>query len=171
MFRKICRRLASFVFICFLGWAALFGLYSKAGRCAFLYDELFDACRDNSLWRVKLLVAMGADPTGAADYEAAVGFQGLEYNSHLSCAVQFLDCRVLRYLLEKGANPNASSGCEGNAISDAVNAHNTEAVKLLLAAGASPYYSEYKETWTVADHAKSKGFQDIVEIVQPYLRH
>lgn len=167
MFRKFCRRFFKIVAICFFGWAMIWGLYSKEGRHWFLYDELSDACSDNSLWRVKLLVAMGADPVGISDYRAAREFQGCEYGSHLSIATQYQDCRILRYLLEKGANANAASGCEGCAISDAVNAHNPEAVKLLLEAGASPYYSK---SWSIADHARTEGFQDIVEIAQPYLR-
>lgn len=75
--------------------------------------------------------------------------------------------RLLRLLLEKGASPDLESGEGGTALSSAIHDHNTEAVKLLLAAGANPRcYNE----GTAVDHAKRLRFDDLIPIIRPYLR-
>lgn len=130
-----------------------------------LYEEMFDACRDDSLVRARLWLLLGASPDGASDY--AAGPHGTEFGSHVDVAVIHRNDRLLRLLLEKGASPDLVSGDGGTALSLAINEHNPEAVKLLLAAGADPRcYNE----GTAFDHAKRLKFDDLVPIIRPYLR-
>lgn len=131
-----------------------------------LYEEMFDACRDDSLVRARLWLLLGASPDGASDY--AAGPHGWEFGSHVDVAATHRDCRVLRLLLEKGASPDLASGDGSTALSSSIHHHHTEAVKLLLAAGANPRcYNE----GTAIDHAKRLKFDDLVPIIRPYLRH
>ena len=77
------------------------------------------------------------------------------------------DCRILRYLLSKGARPDIHEGDGSTPLSSAINDHNVEAVRVLLAAGANPRYTA---TWTAADQARVRGFPDLIDIVKPYLK-
>jgi hypothetical protein len=129
----------------------------------YLYNAMFSASRDNDYLAVRCLVAMGASPDGASDYESR--YVGTEFTSHVECATASHNWRILRYLLSNGANPNLDS--EGGALTTAIHDRQPEAVRLLLAAGAQPRYSP---TWTAADLARSLGYPEIAEIVKPYLK-
>ena len=134
---------------------------------SYLYDVMSQACSDNNFPRVQHLFWLGADPLGAGDCNTSLMSQPHEFTSHVMVATSHPDCRILRYLLSKGAAPDMSEGDGTTPLAMAVNNHNVEAVKLLLAAGANP---NYKTNWTAADQAKALGFSDIVDIVKPYLR-
>jgi len=125
-----------------------------------LYEEMFDACRDNSLARARLWLLLGASPDGASDYEAAPKW--MEFGSHVDLAAMHKDCRLLRLLLEKGADPSLGCGDGSTPMTSAINEHNSCAVKLLLEAGA--------DTQQAMVHAKNLKADELVSIIRPYLR-
>ena len=128
----------------------------------FLYEAMSTACSNNNLPRVQLLIRLGADPDGTSDYDGP-----FEFTSHVMVAATHPDCRILRYLLSKGARPDIHEGDGSTPLSSAINDHNVEAVRVLLAAGANPRYTA---TWTAADQARVRGFPDLIDIVKPYLK-
>jgi hypothetical protein len=124
-----------------------------------LYEEMFDACRDDSLVRARLWLLLGASPDGASDY--AAGPHGTEFTSHVDVAATHQNCRLLRLLLDRGAAPNLELGDGSTAMTSAIHEHNAGAVKLLLAAGADPRRA--------MRHAKNVKADDLVSIIRPYL--
>ncbi|WP_052573907.1 ankyrin repeat domain-containing protein [Haloferula sp. BvORR071] len=117
--------------------------------------ELTDACDGDHMLRARFWLLMGANPDGESDLTPPLCVAAY-HHSH----------RVLRLLLEKGANPNKMAEPEGTPLSDAVNSRNPEAIKLLLAAGADPRYSS---TWTAADQAKRLHYDELIPLIRPYL--
>ena len=131
-----------------------------------LYDETFDACRDGSMARVRIMLWLGASPDGLSDYEA--GTPGMEFSSHVNVAAMKGNHGVLQYLLEKGANPNL--GCSDmSPLITAVHNHDAESVKLLLAHGADPRFGYLQGN--AADHALRMKFPDLAPVIRPYLNH
>jgi hypothetical protein len=134
---------------------------------AILYNEMFDACRDESILRARIWMFLGASPDGASDYEVAGGGRvGFEFSSHVHTVVHDRDTRLLRLLLSRGASPDLALGDGTTPLSMAIHNHKAEAVKILLAAGASPRYSD---RWTAIDQARSLKFDDLVPVIEPYL--
>lgn len=132
-----------------------------------LYDGMFDACRDGSLTRVRIWWLLGASPDGASDYEAGRGHNGFEFSSHIHTAAMNSDCRLLRFLISKRASPDLELGDGTSPLSMAVDGHKVEAMRILLEAGANPRYSD---RWTAVDQARSLKFNDLIPIIQPYLK-
>lgn len=134
---------------------------------AILYDEMFDACRDDSFLRARMWMFLGASPDGASDYEAAgSGRIGSEFGSHVHVVVYNKGTRLLRLLISRGANPDLQLGDGATPLSMAVHEHRVEVVKVLLEAGANPRYTD---DWTAADQAGSLNFHDLVPVIEPYL--
>lgn len=134
---------------------------------ASLYDGMFDACRNGSVARARIWMFLGASPDGESDYDAGRPYNGLEFTSLVHAVVDDKDCRLLRLLLAKGASPNLELGEGTTPLVLAVDDHNTEAVKILLDAGANPRYSDH---WTAVDQARVLKFPDLIPIIQPYLK-
>lgn len=106
------------------------------------YDEnggrktaLFDAARRKNLELVKLLTEAGAD----VNKPAVVADRGGDDRLAMPVMSACLDTpEIVRYLLERGADPNAVVIRGQTLLSWAVHDENLETVKLLLDAGANP---------------------------------
>ena len=132
-----------------------------------IYHDLMSAAvRDNRPATVRLLLWLGADPDGASDHQYSFMNGGFEFAPYIYSAVSHRDCAVLRELLHAGADIQCKIADEATPIGSAINDHNPEAVRLLLAAGASPRYSS---SWTAADQARQLGYGDLLPIIEPYL--
>lgn len=113
---------------------------------------------------------LGASADGASDYDAAARVSrliGSEFSSHVHTVVDDRDTRLLRLLLARGASPDLALGDGTTPLVSAIHDHKTEAVKILLDAGANPLYSD---RWTAADQAKSLKFYDLIPVIEPYLK-
>ncbi|MCW1926500.1 ankyrin repeat domain-containing protein [Luteolibacter arcticus] len=124
-----------------------------------LYEEMFDACRDDSMVRARIWLLLGASPDGASDYNS--GPHGTEFSSHVHTAATRKNCRLLRFLLDKGASPNLEWGDGSTPMTFAIHERNGPAVKLLLAAGADPQLA--------MRHAKNLKADELVPIILPFL--
>lgn len=133
-----------------------------------LYEGMFDACRDESISRARLWLFLGASPDGASDYEAGRGHNGFEFSCHVHTVVDDGDTRLLRLLLARGASPDLPLGDGTTPLVSAIHDHKVEAVKILLDAGANPRYSD---RWTAVDQARSLNFDDLIPVIEPYLKN
>jgi len=153
-----------------LTFAMLIGFFAITRPPAWrglLYNGMFDACRDDSLIRTRIWLFLGASPDGASDYTVSVRYVGSEFMSHVHLAVSHPNCRVLRLLLSKGASPDLKLGDLTTPLALAIGDHRVEATKMLLEAGANPRYTD---RWTALDQAKSLKYDDLIPIIQPYLK-
>lgn len=132
-----------------------------------LYEEMFDACRDKSIPRARIWMFLGASPDGASDYDAGRGYNGFEFSCHVHTVVDDEDTRLLRLLLARGASPDLPLGDGTTPLVSAIHDHKIEAVKILLDAGANPHYSD---RWTAVDQARSLKFEDLIPVIEPYLK-
>ena len=135
---------------------------------AILYEGMFDACRDGSVTRARIWMFLGASPDGAADYDAGgSGRIGLEFSSHVHAVIDDNDTRLLRLLLARGASPDLALGDGTTPLVIAIHEHKIDAVRILLDSGAKPRYSD---RWTAVDQARSLKYDDLVPIIDPYLK-
>jgi Ankyrin repeats (3 copies) len=115
---------------------------------------------------LEMLLAAGADPSGPSDYKAFHHSRwqfGLEPTWHLVQAAYTDHPKIVKRLLEAGANPNLVCGEGETALTVAADHGNTEIVRLLLAAGAD---RNYKTPWgTAAEIAQRKGHAEIVSLL------
>ncbi len=150
------------LFVVILGWHAV--VKPRDWR-TLLYEQTFDACRDGDVVRVRVWLWLGASPDGWADYDG--GEPCTEFASHVEAATARGNHRVLQLLLEKGADPNMGAD-DTTPLGTAINDHNAEAVRILLAHGADPRFG-YGEGDDAAAHAMRMKFPDLAPLIQPYL--
>ena len=130
------------------------------------HDLMFAAVQENRPSTVRVLLWLGADPDGVSDHMHSFRYRYLEFAPYIFSAVSHRDCSVLRLLIEAGADIHCEIADGATPMGIAVHDHNGDAVRLLLAAGASPRHSP---TWSAADQARQLGYTDLLPIIAPYL--
>lgn len=100
---------------------------------AWRYEALHAACWRGDVGRVRLLLALGADPNGLSDYNCNPTFEfsypiaGAAWNNHPE---------IIHLLVKAGAKVNVSDAEGGTPLCTAAREGATESAKVLLAYGA-----------------------------------
>lgn len=103
-------------------------------RTSWGYTPLMVAADNGDLSMVRALVVAGADPNGG-DHPLMSALLLACFSSENSFAKR----QVVRFLLERGANPNTVPNCGYTPLICAVEADDPELVRLLLDHGANPW--------------------------------
>jgi len=149
--------------IIFVGCALglLLALLSTPGAPAWRYEALHAACWRGDVVRVRLLLALGADPNGLSDYNCA---PALEFSYPIEGAAGYNHPEIIHLLVKAGANVNVSSDSEGGTPLSSAAIHGaTDAAKALLAYGARTTTESGHSILTVA---RRFGHDEIARMIE-----
>jgi hypothetical protein len=119
------------------------------------------ACYHGDEMSVQMLLNAGAEPDGVNDYKEFARFEPIW---HLTQAAHGGHLEIVDMLLRAGATVDLPSGEGHTALFMAVIGNHPKVVKRLLEAGANTTIKVNGDT--VSGIAKSKGFDDIVSILE-----
>jgi ankyrin repeat protein len=126
------------------------------GNCG---NPLNSACESGNVKVMELLLSKGVD------INAMAGSHGLALNAVVHSDVQRNDFTALRYLLQRGANPNLTFGEENFPLyTAAFECSSAEAVKILIEGGADLTMADKAEA-TMFEAAGGLGMREIFEVI------
>ena len=127
---------------------------------AWRYEALHAACWRGDVGRVRLLLALGADPNGLSDYNSNPTFEfsypmeGAAWNNH---------SEIIHLLVKAGAKVNVSDSEGSSPLCYAAREGATDAAKALLAYGASTTNDNGTSVLTVS---RRFGHDDIARLIE-----
>ena len=130
--------------------------FTRGGR----YEALNAACWRGDVGRVRLLLALGADPNGESDYncnpclEFSYPIDGAAWNNH---------AEIIHLLVKAGASVNVPDSEGGSPLCTAAREGSTDAAKTLLNYGARITTDDGTSVLTVA---RRFGHEDIARLIE-----
>lgn len=133
-----------------------------------LYQLMERACWYGDDQSVQILLDAGADPNGVKDYAEVFRIKRFEPSWPINQASWGGHLEVVELLLKAGAKVDFPEGEGYTALTIATTKNHPKLVQRLLSAGADIDYKTPQGT--AYDIAKSKGFADIVKILENHKR-
>jgi hypothetical protein len=121
------------------------------------YELLLQACGSGDTKRVRLLLALGADPNGLSDHYAH------EFTYPIDVAANDNHPEIIRLLVGSGAQVNVADSEGGSPLRSAAISGATEAAKVLLDCGAETTTENGSSVLTVA---KRFGHVEIARMIE-----